>query len=104
MEDIQISVNIQLEPEAQEFVKATANPPYLFDLGPDKGRAAVDEVQSGPVSNFPVEMRIERSREVPAARCPSGFCGRKTRPPSSPLSCTFMERGGCSAMRTRMTD
>lgn len=23
-----------LEPAAQEFVTATANPPYLFDLGP----------------------------------------------------------------------
>jgi acetyl esterase len=35
---------VQLEPEAQEFVKATANPPFLFDLGPEKGRAAVDDV------------------------------------------------------------
>ena len=51
-----MSVNIQLEPEAQEFVKATANPPYLFDLGPEKGRLVVDKVQSGPVSKLPVEI------------------------------------------------
>ena len=104
MEDIQISVNIQLEPEAQEFVKATANPPYLFDLGPEKGRAAVDEVQSGPVSKLPVEIEDRTIPGGPSSAVSVGFCGRKTRPPASPLSCTFMERGGCSAMRTRMTD
>ena len=38
-----------LEPEAQAFVEATANPPYLFDLGPVEGRKAVDEVQSGEI-------------------------------------------------------
>ena len=27
-----------LEPAAQAFADATANPPYLFDLGPEKGR------------------------------------------------------------------
>ncbi|MET7684023.1 alpha/beta hydrolase [Streptomyces sp. NPDC005423] len=39
-----------LEPAAQAFVEATANPPYLFDLAPAEGRKAVDEVQSGPVT------------------------------------------------------
>jgi acetyl esterase/lipase len=38
-----------LEAAAQSFVEATANPPYLFDLGPVEGRKAVDEVQSGDV-------------------------------------------------------
>ncbi|SME19132.1 Carboxylesterase NlhH [Bacillus mobilis] len=47
---------IQLEKEAQEFVEATANPPYLFDLGPEKGRNAVDEVQSGPIDKLPVDI------------------------------------------------
>ncbi|MFJ1811420.1 esterase, partial [Streptomyces sp. NPDC088157] len=36
-----------LEPAAQAFAEATANPPYLFDLAPAEGRKAVDEVQSG---------------------------------------------------------
>ena len=40
---------IVLEPAAREFSAATAEPPYLFDLGPEKGREVVDEVQSGPV-------------------------------------------------------
>ncbi|MDX3850315.1 alpha/beta hydrolase [Streptomyces sp. AK02-01A] len=38
-----------LEPAAAAFAEATANPPYLFDLGPAKGRETVNEVQSGPV-------------------------------------------------------
>ncbi|MBM6406095.1 alpha/beta hydrolase [Phycicoccus sp. CSK15P-2] len=36
-----------LEPAAADFAAATADPPYLFDLGPVAGRAAVDDVQSG---------------------------------------------------------
>ncbi|MER7668216.1 alpha/beta hydrolase [Kitasatospora sp. NPDC096128] len=36
-----------LEQAAADFAAATANPPYLFDLGPIEGRKAVDEVQSG---------------------------------------------------------
>ena len=36
-----------LEPAAQQFADATADPPFLFDLGPEKGREVVDQV---PVS------------------------------------------------------
>ncbi|HJQ06959.1 MAG TPA: alpha/beta hydrolase [Nocardioides sp.] len=36
-----------LEPAAAEFAAATADPPYLFDLGPVEGRKAVNDVQSG---------------------------------------------------------
>ncbi|EKX68761.1 hydrolase, alpha/beta domain protein [Streptomyces ipomoeae 91-03] len=39
-----------LEPAAQSFVEATANPPYLFDLGPVEGRKTVDEVQAGAIA------------------------------------------------------
>ncbi|HEX5313491.1 MAG TPA: alpha/beta hydrolase [Gammaproteobacteria bacterium] len=51
-----MSNKIQLEPEAQEFVEASANPPYLADLGPEKGRDAVDEVQSGEISKPDVDI------------------------------------------------
>lgn len=47
---------VVLEPEAQEFVEATKNPPYLFDLGPIEGRKVVDKVQSGPVEKPPVDI------------------------------------------------
>ncbi|CAL9332388.1 Acetyl esterase [Streptomyces sp. enrichment culture] len=39
-----------LETAAAEFAQATANPPYLFDLGPVEGRRTVDEVQSGDIA------------------------------------------------------
>ncbi|WP_196812341.1 alpha/beta hydrolase [Nocardia sp. CNY236] len=39
-----------LEAAAAEFAAATANPPYLFDLGPIEGRKTVDEVQSGDIA------------------------------------------------------
>ncbi|WP_221353798.1 alpha/beta hydrolase [Streptomyces beigongshangae] len=44
-----------LEPAAAEFVEATANPPYLFDLGPVEGRKTVDEVQSGEIAKPDVD-------------------------------------------------
>ncbi|MER6979119.1 alpha/beta hydrolase [Streptomyces carpinensis] len=43
-----------LEAAAAEFSAATANPPYLFDLGPVEGRKAVNEVQSGEITKLPV--------------------------------------------------
>ncbi|MFF4273482.1 alpha/beta hydrolase [Streptomyces sp. NPDC001536] len=44
-----------LEPAAAAFAEATANPPYLFDLGPVEGRKAVDEVQSGDIAKPAVD-------------------------------------------------
>lgn len=44
-----------LEPAAQAFVEATANPPYLFDLGPVEGRKTVDEVQAGDIAKPAVD-------------------------------------------------
>ncbi|WP_328980936.1 alpha/beta hydrolase [Streptomyces canus] len=39
----------------QAFAEATANPPYLFDLGPVEGRKTVDEVQSGEIAKPAVD-------------------------------------------------
>src|SRR3954451_22052882 len=44
-----ITTEVSLEPAAQEFAEATADPSYLFDLGPVEGRKVVDEVQSGEI-------------------------------------------------------
>lgn len=44
-----------LEPAAQAFAEATANPPFLFDLAPAEGRKAVDEVQSGEIAEPSVD-------------------------------------------------
>jgi acetyl esterase/lipase len=44
------ATRVVLEPAAQQFADATANPPYLFDLGPEQGRQTVIDVQSGPIA------------------------------------------------------
>ncbi|MFD7656923.1 alpha/beta hydrolase [Actinosynnema sp. NPDC059797] len=54
-----------LEPAAAAFAAATANPPYLFDLGPVDGRKAVDEVQSGEVFKPEVDEEQVTVGEVP---------------------------------------
>ncbi|GIH97554.1 alpha/beta hydrolase [Planobispora siamensis] len=44
-----------LEPAAQAFAEATAQPPYLFQIPPSEGRKAVDDVQSGPIDKPAVD-------------------------------------------------
>ena len=46
---------VQLEPEAQAFADATSKSPFLADLGPEKGREAVNAVQSERIEKLPVE-------------------------------------------------
>ena len=48
MANITRDATVQLEDEAQAFADATANPPFLFELSPEQGRIAVNQVQSGP--------------------------------------------------------
>jgi acetyl esterase/lipase len=72
---------IQLEPEAQAFVEAAAEPPFLFTLGPEKGRIVLEKLQSDQGSKLlvevedftiddgpsgPVPLRILRSQYAPA--------------------------------------
>jgi acetyl esterase len=45
---------IQLEPEAQAFVESAAKLPFLFTLGPEKGRIVLDEAQSSHVGMLQV--------------------------------------------------
>ncbi len=48
--------HVQLEPAAKAFCEATAKQPYLYELGPEKGRAVVDEVQGGATPKLPVDI------------------------------------------------
>src|ERR1700682_3909232 len=48
--DTVTTTTVVLEPQAEEFSRATADPPYLFDLGPVEGRKAVDGVQGGEIA------------------------------------------------------
>ncbi|MGY2074305.1 alpha/beta hydrolase [Blastococcus sp. SYSU DS0828] len=46
---------VVLEPEFQQLADATANPPYLYDLGPEAARKVLDDIQSGAVEKLPVD-------------------------------------------------
>jgi acetyl esterase len=54
---------VLLEPAAQAFADATANPPFLYELTPDEARAVLDGVQAAPVDKPEVH---ERWVTVPA--------------------------------------
>jgi acetyl esterase len=43
---------VVLEPAAQAFADATADPPYLFELGLVEGRKTFDEVQKGEIDKL----------------------------------------------------
>jgi acetyl esterase/lipase len=69
-----------LEPAAQEFAEATAHPPFLFDLGPEKGRETVDGVQSGEIGKPDVDIIDTAVPGGPSGPVPI----RILRPPNSP--------------------
>jgi acetyl esterase len=48
---------VVLEPESQEFVEATAKPPFLYELTPAEARKVLDDVQAAPIDKLPVEDR-----------------------------------------------
>jgi acetyl esterase len=44
-------MSVRLEAAAREFAEATALPPYLFDLGPERGRQVFGHVQREPADS-----------------------------------------------------
>ena len=48
---------VVLEEASQEFVEATAKPPFLYELTPDEARKVLDEVQAAPIDKLPIEDR-----------------------------------------------
>lgn len=58
-----------LEPAAQAFCEATSTPPFLFELAPAEGRAAVERVQDAAIAKPAVD---EEWIEVDAPRAPRG--------------------------------
>ena len=57
------SAAVVLERESQDFVEATAKPPFLYELTPTEARAVLDDVQAAPIDKLPVQ---ERWITVPA--------------------------------------
>jgi acetyl esterase len=44
-----------LEPAAQEIADATAKPPFLYELGPERARKVLDDIQAAPTSKLDVD-------------------------------------------------
>lgn len=59
--------NYVLEPAAQSFCEATSKPPFLYELPPSEGRAAVEKVQDEKIFKPDVD---EEWIEVDAPRTP----------------------------------
>ena len=59
---------IQLEPEAHAFAEAALRSPLLFTLGPEQGRLALDQVQSGPIRKPVVDMEDLTITDGPSAQ------------------------------------
>src|SRR3954467_15887235 len=55
---------VVLEQAAQQFVEATAEPPFLYELTPPEARKVLDDVQAAPIDKLPVD---DRWITVPAA-------------------------------------
>ncbi|MEV1082439.1 alpha/beta hydrolase [Streptomyces sp. NPDC050211] len=47
--------NPVLEPAAQKIAEATANPPFLYELGPEGARKVLDELQAAPIEKPDVQ-------------------------------------------------
>ena len=90
---------VDLEPQAKAVVDANANPPYLFELGPDQGRRTIDELQSGPVKKPTIDIE---DTIVPGG--PSGGVGAHPAPQGLPAcwrqSSTSTATAGSSATTT----
>jgi len=44
-----------LEPAAQTLADATAQPPFIYELGVDGARKALDDIQAAPIDKLPVD-------------------------------------------------
>lgn len=95
---------IVLEPAAQKFADDNAKPPFLPDLGPEKGRETVDTVQSGEIKNRRPISRISLFPADPKVRFRSELFVRLTLLLHHfLLSYTFTGPAGYSATAILMT-
>lgn len=52
---IAVTRPVVLEPASQEFVEATSEPPFLYELAPAEARKVLDDVQAKPIEKLPVD-------------------------------------------------
>src|SRR4030095_6328520 len=69
---------VVLEQASQEFVEATAKPPFLYELSPAEARKVLDDVQAAPIDKLPV-----KDQWIPARADVGDGRGRSARPPAA---------------------
>ena len=84
---------IQLEPEAQAFAEVAAKPPFLFNLGPEKGRIALDELQSDRGNKLPVDIKDLLIEDGPSGQVPICILRPKHTPTILPVI-VYLHGGG----------
>lgn len=65
-----VANKVVLEKEAQQFVEKTSKPPFLYELGPEKGREQVNSVQSGPAPKPAATIAIKSVAGGPRGEVP----------------------------------
>jgi acetyl esterase/lipase len=52
---VQSPGTVVLEPASQQLADATSRPPFLYELGVEKARKVLDDIQAQPVEKLPVD-------------------------------------------------
>ncbi|MFD7406322.1 alpha/beta hydrolase [Streptomyces sp. NPDC059866] len=52
---VQSGGTLVLEPASQQIVDATSQPPFLYEIGPEKARKVLDDIQAEPIEKLPVD-------------------------------------------------
>lgn len=84
---------VPLEPAAQAFAEATANPPFAFQLGPKGGRAVLDDAQSGLVNKPPVDIEDRTIEGGPTGQVSIRIIRPQNAPATLPVI-VYMHGGG----------
>jgi hypothetical protein len=90
--------SVVLEPASQEFVEATANPPFLYELSPAEARAVRDDVQTAPIDKLPVVDRWITCSPT-SGTCACGSSGPPTPSERCRSSATARRRLGAGQRR-----
>ncbi|MFD5794259.1 alpha/beta hydrolase [Streptomyces diastatochromogenes] len=83
--------DVVLEPASQELADATSQPPFLYEIGVEKARKVLDDIQAQPIDKLPVD---EEWVTVPFDV--DGVRARIVRPPgvAEPLPVVLYMHGG----------
>ncbi|MFI6495011.1 alpha/beta hydrolase [Streptomyces sp. NPDC050564] len=52
---VQSAGSLVLEPASQQLADATSKPPFLYELGPEKARKVLDDIQAEPIDKLSVD-------------------------------------------------